>query len=520
MDMERGKKMKRWKQHLAVLAGTLTLTVSAAAAAYGANEAGGWSQDENGEWYYRDAQGTALAWEWIYDGEENTWYYTDAKGACVTGRQTIQGDTYFFDETGRMLTGWIFCERNEAAENWEGAVSDDNTYYCQEDGRMVTGWITAYDPEELLMQDEQAFTEIHDKDYRMDRYCFRENGKIYRGCKASIDGKSYVFRDDGSCMTGWILDRGTESGDQFLHVDTDSDDSDKELCRANPENLMYGSPDDGSLAKNRWVDAIPPWDEEDDDVRSFYADSSCYMVTGQGGRGSGTSIQAKRKAAKIDTIGTYQLEDWNTDINVLKVDGKYYCVENSGTRMDGLILLTGAGDEDDYRDGVYCFKDGAALRSGKLLEENVSDDDGSDGYCYYYYFSESNAKGHCKWQGYTGVWKGRLYYQGLAVGAQWETYEVVYLPTLAERDERGEGTGFFLVDASGRVMTGSKNGSTYRSSDGNTYRVKEISDQSDEYGYAIDYFDGDRDEDDHDRKIWKPLKEDDYDYIYWDAVEE
>ena len=45
-----------------------------------------------------------------------------------------------------------------------------------------------------------------------------------------------------------------------------------------------------------------------------------------------------------------------------------------------------------------------------------------------------------------------------------------------------------------------------------------VSDRNDDYGYVIEYYDGDKDDDNH--KIWKSLTEKDYDYICWDAVEE
>ena len=104
------------------------------------------------------------------------------------------------------------------------------------------------------------------------------------------------------------------------------------------------------------------------------------------------------------------------------------------------------------------------------------------------------------------------------MGAQDDTYEVVYLPTLEEKDDTGMSTGFFLVDASGRVKKGSKAGSHYTSSNGNEYRVTKVSDRNDDYGYVIDYYDGEKDDDNH--KVWKSLTEKDYDYICWDTVEE
>lgn len=465
---------------------------------------------------------TGTAWaeggQWEYEDAENQWHYLDEQGERITGKRELDGETYFFDQEGIMLTGWVYCPKDEIPEPYEDTMDGEDIYYCGPDGKMTKGWATAYNPEQAGYDEQQQFEGIREEEYEPKRYYFDEKGRPCRNERKSIEGKRYIFDEEGAVLTGWLLDRGEGQQDRFLEVDTDSPSEDKELCRANPENLLYGTSGDGSLAKEQWVDAIPPWDEEDDDSRSFFADSSFYIVTGKGARGSGISLSARRKARKIDEIGTYRLEGWSTDVNVMKIDGKYYCLEDSGTRMDGMIFLSGAEGDSSFRDGLYCFMDNASMRTGSVMKENTSDDFGSDGYVYYYYFSGKSDSRHSVGQGITGVSGGRLYYQGMAVGAQDETYEVVYLPTLEERDDTGKGTGMFLVDETGKVKRGSKSGSHYTSSDGNEYRVTKESDRNDDYGYVIEYYDGEKDEDNH--KIWKSLTEKDYAYICWDTVEE
>ena len=104
------------------------------------------------------------------------------------------------------------------------------------------------------------------------------------------------------------------------------------------------------------------------------------------------------------------------------------------------------------------------------------------------------------------------------MGAQNESYEVVYLPMLEEKDRSGGSTGCFLVDETGRVMKGSKNGSHYTAADGTEYKVTKAGDLNDEYGYKIELCDGEKDENNH--KVWRNLTEKDYTYICWDIVEE
>ncbi len=464
---------------------------------------------------------TNMAWasggQWEYKDASNEWYYLDENGERVTGRRELSGDTYFFDKNGVMLTGWVRCPKDELPEPYTDTMDGKDIYYCGTDGKMARRWVTAYDPEQAAYDEAQQIQGIKDGEYKLKQYYFDEKGRPYQDKKKTIDEKRYIFDEEGAVMTGWLYDQGGEQTDRYLKVGTDSPEADKELCRNHPENLLYGNPEDGSLAREQWVDDIPPWDNEDDDKRSFYVDSSHYIVTGSGAKGSGTSLSARRKARKIAEIGTYRLEEWSTDVNIIRIDGKYYCLENSGTRLDGLMLLTGAGKSSPFGDGLYCFMDNAAMETGAVMIENVIDDD-SDGFVYYYYFSEISGGNYSKGQGITGVSGGRLYYQGMAVGAQDDTCEVVYLPTLEEKDRLGKGTGLFLVDASGKVKKGSGSGSHYTSGKGEEYRVIRESDRNDDYGYVIEHCGGEKDEDGH--KIWRSLTELDYDYICWDAVEE
>ncbi|MDO4730991.1 MAG: hypothetical protein Q4B14_02545, partial [Clostridia bacterium] len=62
--------------------------------------------------------------------ENGNWYYTDDSGDRVTGKQTIDGKDYYFDETGLMQTDWIF---------------DNGWYYANSDGALQKGWLKTTD---------------------------------------------------------------------------------------------------------------------------------------------------------------------------------------------------------------------------------------------------------------------------------------------------------------------------------------------------------------------------------------
>jgi len=460
-----------------------------------------WTEQENGTYTTADAGGNLIKSQWLYEDDTNTWYYMDGEGNRAVGRLELYGETYFLDEDGKMLTGWVEYLADGKASAFAALDVDEDTYYCYDDGRMAKStWISAYEPD--YMEDGGA-------EDGMESYYINETGRVAYNRKKSVEGKRYILKEDGTRMTGWIYDRGEGESDRYLAVDTDSDGGLKELCREHPENMMYANPDTGELTVKGWIDAIPPWDNEGDSSRSFYANPYGYIVTAKKSPQGGRGIVARRKARKIKTIGTYQFEDWSTDVNIVRIGGKYYCLEDSGTRLDGLLFLSQDNGEPRFRDGLYSFGDNAAMQTGEILIDNTGDGDGNDDYHYYYCFSDKSGS---RGRGICGVKNGRLYYHGLAVGAQEDSYEPVYLPTIEEADKTGKGTGMFLVDMTGKV----KKGTAYTSF-GYSYKVSEIKGSDGDYGYRIDCS---GEKDGNNRKVWSTLQQGDCDYICWDEVEE
>ncbi|MBQ9766230.1 MAG: N-acetylmuramoyl-L-alanine amidase family protein [Lachnospiraceae bacterium] len=110
----------------------------------------GWVQDDDGKWYYMDAEtadmktgwvcspasglwyymetsnGHMLSAGWVCDPESGRWYYLDADGAMCTNWITVDGKWYLLDKNGAMCTGWNLV--------------DGNWYFLNNSGEMLTGW--------------------------------------------------------------------------------------------------------------------------------------------------------------------------------------------------------------------------------------------------------------------------------------------------------------------------------------------------------------------------------------------
>lgn len=60
-----------------------------------------WRQDRTKKWFYLGANGSMKTSSWI--SYKDQWYYVGADGAMVTGKQTINGKKYEFDEYGNLI---------------------------------------------------------------------------------------------------------------------------------------------------------------------------------------------------------------------------------------------------------------------------------------------------------------------------------------------------------------------------------------------------------------------------------
>ena len=120
----------------------------------------GWQQIQN-KWYFFETSGKMVTgWKKL-----GTWYYFGSDGEMKTGWQQIQNKWYFFETSGKMVTGW------KKLGKW---------YYFGSNGAMKTGW------------------------YQVGKswYFSESSGKMVTGWKKL--GKWYYFGSDGEMKTGWL----------------------------------------------------------------------------------------------------------------------------------------------------------------------------------------------------------------------------------------------------------------------------------------------------------------------------
>lgn len=166
--------MRKQTKLVAVLSTAALLALGASMSSFAAT---GW-QEENGTWVYYDKSGDKETEKWEKSGDN--WFYLNENGEMSTDAVVEYSDNYYYvDENGSMVANkWVSVENNDH----DGDDKDEPTNH----------W-----------------------------YYFGANGKAYKTSTSSstasfktVNGKNYVFDEDGKMLYGWINKEGTrETGD-------------------------------------------------------------------------------------------------------------------------------------------------------------------------------------------------------------------------------------------------------------------------------------------------------------------
>ncbi len=169
--------------------------------------AGGWEQQADGSWKYKNADGSYAANTWVT--VSNKRYWIDANGIMVTGVQTINGTTYSFDASGALQTptGWqqiegawyYFAQSGVAQTGW--AKIKGKWYYLDPvDGKMATGWVTV-DGKRYFLNDSGAMRTSGWFKQDGNWYWITSSGAMATGW-VTVGGKQYYLDENGKMLTG------------------------------------------------------------------------------------------------------------------------------------------------------------------------------------------------------------------------------------------------------------------------------------------------------------------------------
>lgn len=162
---------------------------------------------------------------WIQSG--NRWWYSHQDGSfTINDFEVINGQTYYFDGNGYMVTGWQKINDKDYYFNESGAMVKDawvGNYYLQEDGSMaINTWIGnyyvgtdgKYSPAQWVQTNDKWWYKHQDGSYTSDdfeliggqTYYFDENGYMVNGWK-QVGTNWYYFNQSGHMLKNqWLGD--------------------------------------------------------------------------------------------------------------------------------------------------------------------------------------------------------------------------------------------------------------------------------------------------------------------------
>lgn len=302
--------MRKQTKLVAALSATALLAIGASAVTFAA----GWN-NSTGEWQYLDNEGNAVADAWRKSGDY--WFYLGSDGNMA---------------------------KNEVVMN------NEDYYFVNADGAMVTNQWVSFD---------ETTEDGNDKRWMY----FGADGKAYRDKNSdlkladikTINGKKYLFDQDGKMLYGWLGDQSElVAGDDAWTTAT----------------YYYGGFDDGS-AQFGWVQ-LTVNDNGEDKTYWFYFDENGKLTKDKKKTINGATYYFNQNGAMI--------EDWST---ANKISPDHF--RNPNASDSAIVYVNGDGgarknqwiwavpsedyDKDDYDDDSASWW--YADNSGKIVKNTV-----------------------------------------------------------------------------------------------------------------------------------------------------
>ncbi len=376
--------------------------------------------------YYCDEDGARVKSDWrkattpeTRDDEDadTYWYYFDTNGRAVTGKKNnIKGQTYFFNENGQMLSGWVSSEGatgsdvtyiqidKEDAESSIASRVGEDVYYCgpSSDGHAKKNkWVKLWAPEKKADEEED--------DLRW--FWFDKNGKVYRTTGGATntenklataytfvdgllkvdkeassdtqnDGEVYVSTKKVNSKDYWFNSEGEMvSGFYMMPVAKDTDGTPKDY-----RMFYFGGADDGSMKTGS--QSIK---DDAGDVYKFYFETSSASHKGAGI--TGNKSNKLYYFGRLVTAGDYKYQIVMLTAGQLKLDtAKYdptdefkFIINSNGSiqhsksqyKEDGDVLidartLTDAKkyDKEDLYGQEITFSEDAGVTKYSIVEKH------------------------------------------------------------------------------------------------------------------------------------------------------
>ena len=332
-------------------------------------------------YYYVDETGAMLRNTWKEventdddDGFEDTvWYYFQSSGkAYKSTKKAINGQTYIFNEDGKMLFGWI---NDKDGSDYEMADMDDDdstewrnaAYYAGEanDGAVVTSaWrqIRVHDEDPALRDDDED-----DYDYW---FYFGSNGKKYAArsveelekgyVEKTISGKKYAFTEYGNMAYEWVDEASAaEDGVKYFSSAEDGARKTKAWFKVVPSSTIDSEDCEDGDNEAHWFYAISTGKLAYNEVRTINGKKYLFNENGE-------LLAGLRYIEFIDEVDP---DDSNkTKTVATDISGDLTKDDRTEADLDIYTAVDTTYTDDGSKDGLYYFAkpidDDAAMKTG------------------------------------------------------------------------------------------------------------------------------------------------------------
>ena len=200
----------------------------------------GWLELDGDTYYLGSSGAMTTGWRELPDANDEwgvCWYYFSSNGKMASdGEKTISGETYIFDDQGRMLNGWVCPSDYSSSGRDDLSTSNiDSLKYFREAGQEASGWLYLPSPDDAeenwyYFRDGRAYsagyktTAINDR-YGMakiqgETYCFDRHGRMVTGLLEIDDGRKYYFNKDGEMQTGRVVVNDDDHDNEVFYFTT------------------------------------------------------------------------------------------------------------------------------------------------------------------------------------------------------------------------------------------------------------------------------------------------------------
>mgnify|MGYP003189369112 CR=1 FL=1 len=257
--------------------------------------------------YYVSSTGEMLKNSWVKytfpNDTECSWIYTGSNGKIFkSGKHNIDNKKYFFDDDGRMLTGWIDEDGQSVSDLYiddeHDLAYEDGVYWCgtkeENDGYARTGWIS------LSVYIEKDGDE--EGDYYTKWFYFDDNGKKL----VDRDKTLPDMNGSGNKYKYHFNEYGLMASSKTIKSSSSSSSSSSKPTKTDKYYNKHGQ-----LQKETWIEKVPSTSQSEEDnengtVRKWYSLKD------------GTIVKNKLK----------------------KIKGKTYMFDENGIMRSGLLAVT------------------------------------------------------------------------------------------------------------------------------------------------------------------------------------